>query len=55
MIFLIQGFFLLKGAAIAGVYRAASIRMPPHYALLFGAGQSLLCLVFSYTRILATL
>lgn len=45
----------IPGAAIAGVYRAASLRMPPHYALLFGAGQSLLCLVFSYTRILATL
>ena len=43
------------GSAIAGVYRAASFRMEPTYALLFGVGQTLLILVFAYTRILATL
>lgn len=43
------------GALIAGVYRAAFFEMAPFYGLLFGVGQTLLTLVFAYTRILATL
>lgn len=46
---------LLTGALIAGVYRAAFFEMAPFYGLLFGVGQTLLTLVFAYTRILATL
>lgn len=47
--------YMNTGSAIAGVYRAASFRMDPTYALFFGVGQTLLILVFAYTRILATL
>jgi hypothetical protein len=46
---------LITSALIAGVYRAANFQMEVLYALLFGVGQTLLTLVFDYTRILATL
>jgi hypothetical protein len=44
-----------SGALISGVYRAAFFVMAPFYGLLFGVGQTLLTLVFAYSRILATL
>lgn len=46
---------LITSALIAGVYRAAYFTMEPLYAALFGIGQTLLTLVFAFTRILATL
>ncbi|XP_053212646.1 transmembrane protein 170A-like [Panonychus citri] len=46
---------LITSSAIAGVFRAASIGMSPLNAFLFGTGQTLVNLTFSFTRILATL
>ena len=46
---------LITSALIAGVYRAANFKMFYPYDALFGVGQTLLTLVFAYTRILATL
>ncbi|RWS16832.1 hypothetical protein B4U79_09437 [Dinothrombium tinctorium] len=46
---------LVTSAAIAGVYRAASFTMTPSYAAVYGIGQTVCNLIFSYTRILATL
>ncbi|KAL4234795.1 hypothetical protein ACF0H5_006437 [Mactra antiquata] len=45
----------VSSAAIAGFYRASDVEMMPFYALLWGLGQTMIALVFSFTRILATL
>ncbi|XP_009083033.1 PREDICTED: LOW QUALITY PROTEIN: transmembrane protein 170A [Acanthisitta chloris] len=44
-----------RGAAIAGVYRAAGKKMIPFEALIFGVGQTFCVVVVSFLRILATL
>ncbi|RWS31021.1 hypothetical protein B4U80_04512 [Leptotrombidium deliense] len=46
---------LVTSATIAGVYRAAGFTMTPGYAAVYGIGQTVCNLIFSYTRILATL
>ncbi|KAI1280621.1 Transmembrane protein [Halotydeus destructor] len=46
---------LVTSAVIAGVYRAASFKMVPLYALFYGIGQTVTTLAFAYSRILATL
>ena len=46
---------LITSALIAGIYRAANFQIAPIYALFFGVGQTLLTLIFAYTRIMATL
>ena len=43
------------GVVIAGFYRASDVEMMPFYALLWGLGQTIIGIVFSFTRILATL
>ncbi|XP_059509630.1 transmembrane protein 170B isoform X3 [Stegostoma tigrinum] len=45
----------IPGAAVAGVYRVAGKTMAPLEALVFGAGQTVLTVVISFSRILATL
>lgn len=45
----------VTSAAIAGFYRASDVEMMPFYALLWGLGQTIISMVFSFTRILATL
>lgn len=47
--------FVLIGAAIAGVYKAAGKRMISLEALVFGVGQSFCVLIISFLRVLATL
>ncbi|KFV98508.1 Transmembrane protein 170A, partial [Fulmarus glacialis] len=44
-----------RGAAIAGVYRAAGKKMIPFEALILGVGQTFCVVVVSFLRILATL
>ena len=46
---------LVSGTAIAGVYRASAIPMLPFYALVWGGGQTVVMVVISFSRILATL
>ncbi|XP_078270497.1 transmembrane protein 170B [Rhinoraja longicauda] len=46
---------MITSAAVAGVYRVAGKTMVPLEALVFGAGQTLLTAVISFSRILATL
>ncbi|XP_035232476.1 transmembrane protein 170A-like [Stegodyphus dumicola] len=46
---------VITSAAIAGVYSASRFQMMPDYAAVWGAGQTFLVVVMSYTRILATL
>lgn len=49
-------FFLVTlGAAVAGIYRVAGKNMAPLEALVFGVGQTVLTLIISFSRILATL
>ena len=45
----------VSGAAIAGVYRASDFIMMPFYALVWGVGQTVVVVVISFSRILATL
>lgn len=45
----------LSSGAIAFVYRAASLKMSPLYACLWGVGQTLVSAAVGFTRILATL
>lgn len=45
----------LSGAAVAGIYRVAGKNMAPLEALVFGVGQTVLTLIISFSRILATL
>lgn len=46
---------VLTSAAVAGVYISAGIVMPTFYAFLWGVGQTVILVVISFTRILATL
>lgn len=46
---------VLTSAAVAGVYISAGIQMPTFYAFLWGVGQTVILVVISFTRILATL
>ncbi|KAL8574600.1 hypothetical protein ACOMHN_061600 [Nucella lapillus] len=46
---------VISSAAIAGVYRASDFTMMPFYALVWGVGQTVVMLLISFTRILATL
>jgi hypothetical protein len=43
------------GAAVAGIYRVAGKNMAPLEALVWGVGQTVLTLIISFSRILATL
>lgn len=45
----------LAGAAVAGIYRVAGKNMAPLEALVWGVGQTVLTLIISFSRILATL
>ncbi|KAM8901743.1 transmembrane protein 170B isoform 1-T1 [Lycaon pictus] len=45
----------LEGAAVAGIYRVAGKNMAPLEALVWGVGQTVLTLIISFSRILATL
>lgn len=46
---------LPAGAAVAGIYRVAGKNMAPLEALVWGVGQTVLTLIISFSRILATL
>ncbi|CAL1544166.1 unnamed protein product [Lymnaea stagnalis] len=46
---------VVSSAAIAGVYRASNVAMMPFYALVWGVGQTLIVIIISFMRILATL
>ncbi|XP_061112260.1 transmembrane protein 170B [Conger conger] len=46
---------VITSAAVAGVYRVAGKDMAPLEALVFGAGQTTLSILISFSRILATL
>ncbi|XP_043920786.1 transmembrane protein 170B [Protopterus annectens] len=46
---------MITSAAVASVYRVAGKTMAPLEALVFGVGQTLLSLVISFSRLLATL
>ncbi|KAM9665210.1 transmembrane protein 170B isoform 2-T2 [Trichechus inunguis] len=45
----------LTGTAVAGIYRVAGKNMAPLEALVWGVGQTVLTLIISFSRILATL
>lgn len=46
---------IVSSAVIAGLYKAAGIKMAPLYAMFWGVGQTLLSAAVGFTRILATL
>ncbi|KAJ0055118.1 hypothetical protein NL108_009866 [Boleophthalmus pectinirostris] len=46
---------VITSAAVAGVYRVAGKDMAPMEALVFGAGQTTLSIIISFSRVLATL
>ncbi|KAK3752025.1 hypothetical protein QZH41_009339 [Actinostola sp. cb2023] len=46
---------VVTSATIAAVYRTAKFVMPVYIAFLWGAGQSFIGFLISYSRILATL
>ena len=46
---------VITSAAIAGVYRASGFELKPLYALVWGVGQTIVIIFFSFTRLLATL
>ncbi|KAJ6664521.1 hypothetical protein lerEdw1_007178 [Lerista edwardsae] len=46
---------MITSAAVAGIYRVAGKSMAPLEALVFGVGQTVLTLIISFSRILATL
>lgn len=46
---------VITSAAVAGVYRVAGKDMAPLEALVFGAGQTTLSIIISFSRVLATL
>ncbi|KAG5842948.1 transmembrane protein 170B [Anguilla rostrata] len=46
---------VITSAAVAGVYRVAGKDMVPLEALVFGAGQTVLGVLISFSRVLATL
>lgn len=45
----------ITSAAIAGIYRASGFEMGKLYALVWGVGQTIVLILISFTRILATL
>ncbi len=47
--------YSITSAAVAGVHRAAGFQMYPFYAMFWGCGQTLVTIVFSFSRVLATL
>ncbi|XP_054167185.1 transmembrane protein 170A-like [Oppia nitens] len=47
--------YSITSAAVAGAHRAASFQMYPLYAMFWGCGQTLVTLILSFTRVLATL
>lgn len=46
---------IVSSAVIASLYKAATIKMAPLYAMFWGVGQTLLSAAVGFTRILATL
>uniref|UniRef100_A0A8D0BG47 Transmembrane protein 170B n=1 Tax=Salvator merianae TaxID=96440 RepID=A0A8D0BG47_SALMN len=46
---------MITSAAVAGIYRVAGKSMAPLEALVFGVGQTVLTVIISFSRILATL
>ncbi|XP_072303317.1 transmembrane protein 170B [Eucyclogobius newberryi] len=46
---------VITSAAVAGVYRVAGKDMAAMQALVFGAGQTTLSIIISFSRVLATL
>ncbi|KAJ2943714.1 hypothetical protein O0L34_g16827 [Tuta absoluta] len=46
---------VVSSAAIAFIYRAANLAMPPVHTMIWGIGQTLLGAGIGFTRILATL
>ncbi|XP_063156281.1 transmembrane protein 170B [Candoia aspera] len=46
---------MITSAAVAGIYRVAGKSMAPMEALVFGVGQTVLTIIISFSRILATL
>ncbi|KAK9403526.1 putative transmembrane protein [Crotalus adamanteus] len=46
---------MITSAAVAGIYRVAGKSMAPMEALVFGIGQTVLTIIISFSRILATL
>ncbi|EDL98213.1 rCG63349 [Rattus norvegicus] len=46
---------MITSAAVAGIYRVAGKNMAPLEALVWGVGQTVLTLIISFSRILATL
>ncbi|XP_027729178.1 transmembrane protein 170B [Vombatus ursinus] len=46
---------MITSAAVAGIYRVAGKNMAPLEALVLGVGQTVLTLIISFSRILATL
>ncbi|XP_034981408.2 transmembrane protein 170B [Zootoca vivipara] len=46
---------MITSAAVAGIFRVAGKSMAPLQALVFGIGQTVLTLIISFSRILATL
>ncbi|KAE8597944.1 hypothetical protein XENTR_v10016652 [Xenopus tropicalis] len=46
---------MITSAAVAGIYRVAGKNMAPLEALVFGIGQTVLTVIISFSRVLATL
>lgn len=46
---------MITSAAVAGIYRVAGKNMAPLEALVYGVGQTVLTIIISFSRILATL
>ncbi|XP_073446081.1 transmembrane protein 170B [Dendrobates tinctorius] len=46
---------MITSAAVAGIYQVAGKNMAPLEALVFGAGQTVLTIIISFSRVLATL
>uniref|UniRef100_A0A8C7ZAY9 Transmembrane protein 170B n=1 Tax=Oryzias sinensis TaxID=183150 RepID=A0A8C7ZAY9_9TELE len=46
---------VITSAAVAGVYRVAGKNMAPLEALVLGVGQTMLSIIISFSRVLATL
>ncbi|XP_068090731.1 transmembrane protein 170B isoform X2 [Hyperolius riggenbachi] len=46
---------MITSAAVAGIYQVAGKNMAPLEALVFGVGQTVLTLIISFSRVLATL
>ncbi|XP_053324438.1 transmembrane protein 170B [Spea bombifrons] len=46
---------MITSAAVAGIYQVAGKYMAPLEALVFGVGQTVLTVIISFSRVLATL